>query len=117
MEREKKEKRKKEVMVRFSESEYDLVVQKASELKLRVAEFCRLSALNSQIKVVKSRKLELDQNVMINLYRIGSNLNQLLLYLNRTKAQYLTYEEVLDCLALLAELRDIYNSILSQLQK
>ncbi|MEM5867428.1 MAG: hypothetical protein QXG39_05880 [Candidatus Aenigmatarchaeota archaeon] len=111
----RRKKRVKNVMVRFSEDEYGKVKENAEKVKMRVAEYCRASILMSQIKVVQSKKVELDQSVMINLYRIGVNLNQLLKYLNYTKARYMTYEEVLDAMSLLFELKSLYSKILEKL--
>lgn len=111
----RRKKRVKNVMVRFSEDEYGKVKENAEKVKMRIAEYCRASILMSQIKVVQSKKVELDQSVMINLYRIGVNLNQLLKYLNYTKARYMTYEEVLDAMSLLFELKSLYSKILEKL--
>lgn len=113
----KKEKRVKNVMVRFSESEFKMVNEKACQSGLRLAEYCRNILLLGNVTVRQNKRIELDETVMINLYRIGSNLNQLVKHLNIAKEQYVTYEEVLTALAYIIEIRDIYKQILNKLKE
>lgn len=109
-------KRSKNVMVRFSEREFEQIEEQARKANMKIAEYCRAVALSGRVRVFRSNKIEIDQDVLINLYRIGSNLNQLMGQLNKTRAFYMTYEEVLDAMAVVLQLKDIYQRILDKLK-
>lgn len=110
------EKRTRCVMVRFSDSEYAVVREKAERFGSPVASYCRAAALAGRVVVVKARRVELDSVVLFNLHRIGTNLNQLVKMLRQTKPKHIAYDVVVQCLTLVNEVKNLYTEILRAMQ-
>lgn len=61
--------------VRCSENEYEQIRQKADALDLSVSEYIRSVALSHELKAVKKSET-FDPQLIIQLRKIGTNLNQ-----------------------------------------
>lgn len=72
-------KRTEKIEFRVSENEKEQITQRAKEGNLSLSKYCRQVSMNRQLKLKDA-----DRQLLIELGRIGNNLNQVAKQLNQT---------------------------------
>jgi len=77
---------------RVTESEAETIMAKAEKSGMKMSKFLRTLALEGEVKVFDMKAVN---DLAVNFYRIGININQITAMVNKTKSFYKNdYEEI-----------------------
>ncbi|HDX6298009.1 TPA: plasmid mobilization relaxosome protein MobC [Campylobacter fetus subsp. venerealis] len=71
--------------IRLSKDEWNIIFEKMEKANLNFSEFARMSMINSQIFSKKEKRAIANKELIIELAKIGNNLNQVAKHLNIEK--------------------------------
>lgn len=71
--------------VKLSKDEWSIISEKMEKANLNFSEFARMSMINSQIFSKKEKRAIANKELIIELAKIGNNLNQVTKHLNIEK--------------------------------
>lgn len=71
--------------VKLSKDEWSIISEKMEKANLNFSEFARMSMINSQIFSKKEKRAIANKELIIELAKIGNNLNQVAKHLNIKK--------------------------------
>lgn len=71
--------------VKLSKDEWSIIFEKMEKTNLNFSEFARMSMINSQIFSKKEKRAIANKELIIELAKIGNNLNQVAKHLNIEK--------------------------------
>ena len=77
--------RKKSILVRVSDEEEEQIKAKAAEAKMNVSSYLRWIACEGTIKVYDMKAVN---DLIVQVSRIGTNINQIATMVNQTKSVY-----------------------------
>lgn len=103
------EKREKRICFRVSESEYLKILQNAGLVGVTATKYCQLLALETKIKSPKISP-ETGRQIVSNLAKIGSNINQIARVLNQKQEPNASMVEEIQ------EIRNKLNDIWSEME-
>lgn len=104
-----KRKRKNAKIVRFSDDEFAKAKENAKKSNMKFETYLRWIACNGEIKVFDMKAVN---DLAVNFYRIGININQITAMINKTKSFYKNdYEEIESQLSEMEKTLDKYMRI------
>lgn len=71
--------------IRLSKDEWNIIFEKMEKTNLNFSEFARMSMTDSKIFSKKEKKAIANKELILELAKIGNNLNQIAKYLNTEK--------------------------------